>query len=135
MKTSAPKNTIVWAVDPFCEECPLVKQTARSVAALASQWNAEVEPVYLLGDVPPNVRLLPVLIREVQSQAQSALRHLTKGIKIPNLKELRLIAGSASQLREQADQLLNYAKSSKATITEADVMSDLTEHGRGRKTA
>lgn len=113
MSTDLP-HKIVWAVDPFCEECTLVKQTARAVSVLATQWNAAVEPVYILGGVPPNVRLLPTLIQDVQAQAQTELRYLTRGIPIPQLADVRLIAGLNSQLRAQAADLIAYAKKSRA---------------------
>lgn len=114
-ETVSPRK-ILWAVDPFCEECPLMKQTACAVATLASQWGAEVEPIYLLGDVPANARLIPSLLSDVQIQAQNELRHLLKDIHIPQLRDLRFIADPGSQLREQSDQLVEYAKNTKASL-------------------
>src|SRR4051812_22927441 len=100
---------IVWAVDPFCEECTLVKQTARALRLLASQWDAEVEPVYLLGCFPPNVKLLPALIRDIQIRSEEELRHLIKGIALPRMRPVRVIEG-ASQLRQEVEQLIAYAQ-------------------------
>jgi nucleotide-binding universal stress UspA family protein len=116
MKPAAPKNRVVWAVDPFCKECFLVKQTAIAISRLAKQWSAQVEPVYILGDVPPNVRLLPMLVRDVQSQAQIELCHILKGIPTADFLDLCLITSRGSQLRDQADSVIEYAKQAKASM-------------------
>lgn len=107
---------IIWAVNPFVDEVGLIKRTAQALFLLASEWDAEVEPVYILSDVPPNVRLLPLLIHDVQQQAHEELKNILKGTKSERLQEVRLLVSASSQLRDQAQVLITYARDRGASV-------------------
>ena len=59
------ERKVIWAVDPFCDDCRLTRRTAWGIHVLAAQWNAEIEPVYILGDLPPTVAMLPLGVRDI----------------------------------------------------------------------
>lgn len=113
----ATARRIVWAVDPFSEEIELLRQTGRAVRQLATEWGgAEVEPVYLMGDFPPNVRLLPTLVRDVREKADAELRRCLRGLPIPRMRPVRVLEGSSAQLREEVDSLIAHARESRADV-------------------
>ena len=115
------KRRMLWAVDPFCDDdCALTRKIARAVGAFAAQWRAEVEPVYALAEPIHDTRatsaLLPVLVPEIQSEAEERLERLLLGIEIQHLKPLRLLQHPVLSLREAADQVIAYAKESEAHL-------------------
>lgn len=111
-----PPKRILWSVNPFAEDQRLIKRMAVALALLSEQWGAEIEPVYVLADVPPNVRLLPLLVQDVQQQARDELRLLLPSRRPARLRELRLLVSASSQLRDQVGVLLHYARERQATV-------------------
>lgn len=116
MAQNTKQKRIIWAVNPFVDEVTLVKRTAQSLLLLASEWQAEIEPVYILADVPPNVRLLPLLVHDVQQQARDELQRTLRGMKLDRVQDLRLLVSASSQLRDQAQVLVTYARDRDASV-------------------
>ena len=102
---------IVWAVDPFGVEYSIVRQTGRVVHAIAEQWGAQVQPLFLLGGFPSNVRRLPSLTRDIQTRAQRLVARV-----IPGMLPLRVLEASDTRVRAGAELLSEYALESGSSL-------------------
>lgn len=116
MQTKPTLKRILWSVNPFLDDQSLVRRTAQSLAQLSQQWNAEILPVYILSDVPPNVKLLPLLIQDVQLQAREELSRILRRLKRKPFDDLKLLVSSTTQLRDQVHVLTMFARERHADV-------------------
>lgn len=116
MQPDTQPRIILWSVNPFADDSRLIRRTAAVLLELAGQWQATVEPVYILQDVPPNVKLLPRLLADVQEQAREELRHLTRGLKWRGSERLKLLVSPSTRLRDQVQALSDYYRRRKASL-------------------
>lgn len=122
----AKPTKIVWAMDPFAEEPDMLKSAAWSIRALAKNQALSVEPVYVLPRLPTEIALPddPQFLQAVAAQGQDELASILERIKIPGLRPLRVLSDHAMTLRNEARDLLRYAKDTGAELIV------LSSHGR-----
>jgi nucleotide-binding universal stress UspA family protein len=109
---------IIWAVDPFTNEKEIHRSAAWCLKALVKSAPAEVEPVYVWPTAPTDAGASPDLgfLGALRKEGQDALSAALARVKIPGMLPLQILARNAQTVRDEARELVAYAKRSGADL-------------------
>lgn len=109
---------IIWAVDPFADEKHLQRSTACAIQAFTQRMVSEISPIYLysgyLMDVPLEVP--KDLIEEMRISAQKTLDLIVSGLKISNLRPLKILSQPYLPMKGGVHELIAYAEKEEAKV-------------------
>lgn len=125
MSQAKHPSRIVWAVDALTEDKPLFQKTVKALQAWARETRVEIEPVYVLS--PDQMYVPQDLFGSIQQQVEEStfdrLKKLLGKVKIPGLKEARVLTSPNYSLRSAVHELVTHAKRSRADMIVASTLS------------
>lgn len=112
------RTKIVWAIDPFTTEKPILQSAVMNLKALVKSSESEVFPIFVWTQAPSGSLSGTVseMKNQLEERGQKLIESLFKKAKLTGVHALKVVSKPTLSIRDEAETMIAQAKSVDANL-------------------